>query len=83
MRAKCIFLAKTQGRKKTYLDEENMYLFSKLSLSYGGNVSHYKSVHHPLSTLSVVIGNTLAVFKANQFGLFPNECPGIFSFLST
>ena len=28
-------------------------LFSKLSLTYRVNVTHYQNVHHPLSTLSV------------------------------
>ena len=28
-----------------------------------GNVNYYKSVHHPIPTLPVGIGNTLAIFK--------------------
>ena len=31
----------------------NVDLFSKLSLTYRVNVTHYQNVHHPLSTLSV------------------------------
>ena len=38
-------------------------LSSKLSLTCYGNVNYYKSVHHPIPTLPVRIGNTLAVFK--------------------
>ena len=33
-------------------------LSSKLSLTYGGNVTYYKSVHHPTPTLPVGTGNT-------------------------
>ena len=32
----------------------------------GGNVNYYKSVHHPILTLPVEIGNTLTIFKTNQ-----------------
>ena len=39
---------------------------SKLSLTYGGNVNYYKSVHHPIPTLAVETGSTLAIFKINQ-----------------
>ena len=39
---------------------------SKLSLTYGSNVNYYKSVHHPIPTLPVGTGNTLAIFKTNQ-----------------
>ena len=31
--------------------------------SCGDNVNYYKSVHHPIPTLPVGIGNTLAIFK--------------------
>ena len=37
------------------------------------------SVHHPLSTLPVGIGNTLTAFKTNKRALLSSECPGIFS----
>ena len=53
---------------------------SKLSLTDGGNVSHQKSVHSPLSTLPVGIGDTLATFKANQLAIFTNEGPNYFFF---
>ena len=42
-------------------------LFSKLSLTCGGNVNYYKNVHHPILTLPDGIGNTQAVFKTNQY----------------
>ena len=32
----------------------------------GGNVNYYKRVHHPIPTLPVGIGNSLAIFKTNQ-----------------
>ena len=56
-------------------------LSSKLSLTNGGNVNHYKSVHHPLSASPVEIGNTLAAFKKIKEALLSFECPGIFSLL--
>ena len=31
-----------------------------------GNFNYYKSVHHPIATLPVAIGNTLAIFKTNH-----------------
>ena len=43
-----------------------MDLASKLSLTYEGNVNHFQSIYHPLSSLSVAMGNTLAAFKTNQ-----------------
>ena len=39
-------------------------LSSKLSLTYGGNVDNYKSVHHSMPTLPVGIG--IAILKTNQ-----------------
>ena len=42
-------------------------LFSKLSLTYGGNVNYYKNVHHPIPTPPDGIGNTQAVFKTNRY----------------
>ena len=41
-------------------------LSSKLSFTYGGNVNYYKSVHHPIPTLLVGTGSTLAIFKTSQ-----------------
>ena len=51
---------------KPFLDEASIDLCSKLSLTYGGNVKHYKSVHHPRFTQPVVVGNTLAVSRTIQ-----------------
>ena len=54
-------------REKDFLKWTGINLSSKLSLIYGGNVTYYKSVHHPIPALSVVgTGNTLAVFETNQ-----------------
>ena len=44
----------------------------------GGNVNYYKSVHHAIPTLPVLIGNTLVIFKTNQYALLLIKCPGIF-----
>ena len=52
---------------------------SKLSLTYGGNVNYYKSVHHPIPTMSVGTENTLAIFNTNQKTLLSIEFPDIFS----
>ena len=38
-------------------------LSRKLSLTYDVNINHYNCIHHPLSTLLVGIGNTVAAFK--------------------
>ena len=43
-----------------------MDLSSKLYLTYGGNVNHYKSVHHPLSTLSADRETTVAALKTDK-----------------
>ena len=43
----------TEGRRKALLESKSIHLFSKLSLTNGGNVNSYKSVHHPLSNLPV------------------------------
>ena len=53
----------SEVRRKAFLEGANIELSSKLSLPFGGNVNHNKSVHHPVSTVSVGIGNILAVFK--------------------
>ena len=51
----------TEGRSKAFLEWKSIDLSHELSLTCGGNVNYYKSVHHPIPTLSVGIGNTLAV----------------------
>ena len=61
-----LFLVKLKGEERPFLEEASIDLSSKLSLTYGGNVNHYKSVHHPLSTPSMGIGNTLAAFKTDK-----------------
>ena len=45
----------------------NIDLSFKLSVTYGDNVNYYKSVHHPIPILPVGTGNTLAIFKTNQY----------------
>ena len=60
------FLTKVKGVGRTFLEGASIDLSSKLSLTYGGNVNHYKSAHHLFSTLPVGKGNTLAVFKTNK-----------------
>ena len=69
----------TEDRRKVFMEWTCIYLFSKLSLTCGGDVNYYKSVHHPIHTLSVGIGNTLAIFKRNHLALFSIEYPVIFS----
>ena len=70
----------TKGRRKTFLERTSIDLSSKLSFTCGRNVNSYKSVHHPIPTLSVGTENTLAILKPNQKALLSIECPGIFSF---
>ena len=41
---------KTEGRRKAFLEWTSMDLSSKLTLTCGGNVNYYKSVHHPVPT---------------------------------
>ena len=57
-------LAKLNREERPVLKGKIIYLSSKL-LTYGGKVNHLKSVDHPLSTLPVGIGNTMAAFKTN------------------
>ena len=59
------FHSQTERGRKAFLGA-TIYLSSELSLTYAGIANYYKSFHYPLSTLSVVIGNTLTVFKTNQ-----------------
>ena len=42
------------------------YLSSKLSLTYRLNVNHHESVHIPIYSSCVGIGNTLVAFKTNE-----------------
>ena len=68
-------------REKDFLKWRSIDLSSELSLTYGDNVTYYKSVHHPIPTLPVETGTTEAIFKTNQETLLSIECPDIF-FLS-
>ena len=43
--------------KKTVLELTSIHLSSKLSLTCEGTVNYNKSVHHPIPTLLVGIGN--------------------------
>ena len=54
----------TEGRRKAFLEWKNIDLSCELSLTCGGNVNYYKSVHHPIPTR----GNKEhpAIFKINQ-----------------
>ena len=61
-----LFLAELKGEGRPFLEGASIDLPSNLSLTYGGNVNHYKSVSEPLSTLPMRIGNTLTVFKTNK-----------------
>ena len=38
------------GQRKAFLQWKGINLSSKLSLTCGGNVDYYKSVHHPIPT---------------------------------
>ena len=40
----------TEGRSKAFLEWKNMDLSYGLSLTCGGNVNYYKSVHDPVPT---------------------------------
>ena len=58
-----LLLVKLKGEGRPFLEGASVDLSSKLSLS----------------TLFVRIENNLTVFKANQYILLLNKCPGIFS----
>ena len=52
----------TEERRMAFLE----WKIIDLSLKCECNVNYYKSVHHPIATLPVGIGNTLIIFKTNQ-----------------
>ena len=56
----------TEGRRKAPLEWVSIELSSKPSLTCGGNIKYYRSVHHLIPTLSVGIDNTLTILKTNQ-----------------
>ena len=41
---------RTKGRRKAFLEWKNIDLSYEVSLTCGGNVNYYKSVHHPIPT---------------------------------
>ena len=55
----------SEGRRKTFSEWASIDLSSKLSLKCGGNVNYYKSIHYPIPTLRLGIGNTQAILKTN------------------
>ena len=61
----CSASGQTEGRRYAFFERTNKDLPSKISLTYGFNVSYYKSVHHPIPNLPVKIGNILAIVKTN------------------
>ena len=69
----------TEGGRKAFLEWTSRNLFSYFSLTSGGNVNYHKNVHHPILTLPDGIGETQAVFKANQYDFLLIEYPGMFS----
>ena len=40
----------TKGRRKAFFEWKSIDLPYELSLTPGGNVNYYKSVHHPIPT---------------------------------
>ena len=56
----------TEEKSEAFLEWKNKDLSHELSLTCGGNVNYYKSVHHPIPTLPVGTGSTLSIFKINQ-----------------
>ena len=55
----------SEGRRKTFSEWASIDLSSKLSLKCGGNVNYYTSIHYPIPTLRLGIGNTQAILKTN------------------
>ena len=53
----------TEGKRKAFLEWTSIDISSKLSLTCGVDVNYYKSVHHPIPTLAVEIGNTQLFFQ--------------------
>ena len=63
------------------MKRKSIDLSSKLSLTCGGNNNYYKSVQHPILTLPVGTGNTLAICKTNSTLSFQLSLQ-IYSFLA-
>ena len=49
-----------------FLEGTNTDLTTKLCFAYEHNIKNDKNVNHHFSTMHVVIGNTLAAFKASM-----------------
>ena len=49
-------LDQSEGRRKVFLGWTSINLISKLFFAYGGNITGYKSVHHPLP-IPLPVGN--------------------------
>ena len=62
----CSVPCQTEGRREAFLEWRSIDLSSKLPLTCGSSVNYYKSVHHPIPTLPVGIGDNLVIFKTNQ-----------------
>ena len=45
-----LFLAKLKGEGRLFLEWKSIDLSYEISLTYGGNVTYYKSVHYPIPT---------------------------------
>ena len=58
-----LFLVKLKGEGRPFWSGQAQIYPQNYLLHVGGNVNYYKSVHHPILTLPVEIGNTLAIFK--------------------
>ena len=56
----------TEGRMEAFLEWTSINVSHELSLTCGGNVTYYKSVHQPIHTRENRIENILAIFKINQ-----------------
>ena len=72
-----LFLTKLKVERIPLLEGASTDLSCKLSLTYDVNINHYNGIPHPLSTLLVGIGNTVAAFKK----LFFQMNVQVFSFL--
>ena len=59
----------TEGRGKAFLEWTSIDSPLNYLLHVGGNINCYKSVHYPIPSLPVGIGNSLAIFKTNQEAL--------------
>ena len=64
-------LSETEWESKVFLGKGQAYIYSLIYLlNMAGNVNHQQSIYHPLSTLLVGIGDTLAPFLNKSVSLF-------------